>query len=180
MLSHCAERNAQSQRRHDEQQIPECRFGHARKPKSRGYSFREKREREGHDPPPLCRTRTIRKSGTNGSGTASDRVNLLHETSRDKRSRLRTAGNSKMRGRPFKKGRSGNPGGRPKVVSEIQALAREKSPGMIEILEEIARSAKSHPQARVAAARELLTVAMANLCSLRRSPRWKLTSVRRT
>jgi len=49
-----------------------------------------------------------------------------------------------MRGRPFKKGRSGNPGGRPKVVSEIQALAREKSPGMIEILEEIARHGLSY------------------------------------
>ena len=61
-----------------------------------------------------------------------------------------------MRGRPFKKGQSGNPGGRPKVLGDIQALAREKSPRMIEILEDIADNAKSHPQARVAAARELL------------------------
>jgi hypothetical protein len=28
------------------------------------------------------------------------------------------------RGRPFKKGESGNPGGRPKVTAELRALAR--------------------------------------------------------
>jgi hypothetical protein len=36
---------------------------------------------------------------------------------------LRTARN-RMRGRPFKKGESGNRGGRPKVIAELRALAR--------------------------------------------------------
>jgi hypothetical protein len=36
---------------------------------------------------------------------------------------LRTARN-RMRGRPFKKVESGNPGGRPKVIAELRALAR--------------------------------------------------------
>jgi hypothetical protein len=31
-----------------------------------------------------------------------------------------------MRGRPFKKGESGNPGGRPKVTAELRELAREQ------------------------------------------------------
>jgi hypothetical protein len=38
----------------------------------------------------------------------------------------------------------------------MQTLAREKSPGMIEILSEIAHNAKSHPQATVGVAREVL------------------------
>jgi hypothetical protein len=34
----------------------------------------------------------------------------------------------KPRGRPFKPGQCGNPGGRPKIVDEIKALAREHGP----------------------------------------------------
>ena len=61
------------------------------------------------------------------------------------------------KGRPFQKGTSGNPGGRPKVLGDVQELAREK----------IARSnqhacgrscddEKAPPAARVAAANSLL------------------------
>ena len=35
---------------------------------------------------------------------------------------------------PFEKGKSGNPGGRPKLVGEVQALAREYTKQAIETL----------------------------------------------
>jgi hypothetical protein len=60
-----------------------------------------------------------------------------------------------MRGRPFKKGESGNPGGRPKVIGELQALAREHAPDAIKELARLATKAKGET-ARVAAIRELL------------------------
>ena len=43
------------------------------------------------------------------------------------------------KGRPFVKGVSGNPGGRPKVLGDVQELARQKSP------EAIIRDAKAPP-----------------------------------
>jgi len=60
-----------------------------------------------------------------------------------------------MRGRPFKKGESGNPGGRPKVIADLRALARAYAPDAIEELARLAIKAKSEA-ARVAAMRELL------------------------
>jgi hypothetical protein len=62
---------------------------------------------------------------------------------------------TKQIGRPFPAGVSGNPGGRPRGVSEIQALARSKAPRAIEILHEIAENGKSE-SARVAASVALL------------------------
>jgi Family of unknown function (DUF5681) len=35
-------------------------------------------------------------------------------------------------GKPFQKGRSGNPGGRPKVVAEVKELARQHTGKAIE------------------------------------------------
>jgi hypothetical protein len=58
--------------------------------------------------------------------------------------------------RKAKRGQSGNPGGRPRILRDIQEIARQKSPGMLDILADIAHNAQSQPQARVAAARELL------------------------
>jgi hypothetical protein len=55
----------------------------------------------------------------------------------------------------FEKGQSGNPGGRPKDLKEIQALAREKSPMALETLAQIASAGKTEP-ARVAAANAIL------------------------
>ena len=60
-----------------------------------------------------------------------------------------------MRGRPFKKGESGNPGGRPKVIAELRELARAQAPDATKELARLAIKAKSET-ARVAAIRELL------------------------
>lgn len=60
------------------------------------------------------------------------------------------------KGRPFPKGISGNPGGRPKVLGEVQELARQKSPEAVNTLSNIMHDEKAPPAARVAAANALL------------------------
>jgi|SRR5207245_4315903 hypothetical protein len=55
----------------------------------------------------------------------------------------------------FKPGQSGNPGGRPKVVAEVQELARQHAPAAITELARLATKAKNE-STRVAAIRELL------------------------
>ena len=67
---------------------------------------------------------------------------------------LRTASNS-ITGRPFAKGTSGNPGGRPRVIAELRDLARRQAPDAIKELGRLALKAKSET-ARIAAIRELL------------------------
>jgi Family of unknown function (DUF5681) len=57
---------------------------------------------------------------------------------------------------PFEKGKSGNPGGRPKVVGEVQALAREYTKEAVETLRDIMLDKKAPPAARVAAANSIL------------------------
>lgn len=54
----------------------------------------------------------------------------------------------------FKKGQSGNPGGRPKAVKEIKALAQQQSKAAIKRLTEWMQS--NEPKASVAAAIALL------------------------
>lgn len=56
---------------------------------------------------------------------------------------------------PFEKGESGNPGGRPKALKEIQELARSHSPMAIKTLAKIATKGISEP-ARVAACNAIL------------------------
>ena len=51
------------------------------------------------------------------------------------------------KGRPFKPGQSGNPGGRPRVLRDVQELARQKSPEEIEALSNIMRDEKADPSA---------------------------------
>jgi Family of unknown function (DUF5681) len=55
----------------------------------------------------------------------------------------------------FKKGVSGNPGGRPKTIGEVQELARQHTPLAIQTLASIAAGGKNET-ARVAAADKLL------------------------
>src|SRR6185503_7864885 len=60
------------------------------------------------------------------------------------------------KGRPFTKGISGNPGGRPRVLADVQELARERSPEALNLLANVMRDEKAPPAARVAAANALL------------------------
>ena len=60
------------------------------------------------------------------------------------------------KGRPFEKGVSGNPGGRPRVLGDVQELARQQSPQAINTLADIMSDEKAPPAARVAAANALL------------------------
>ena len=48
-------------------------------------------------------------------------------------------------GKPFKKGQSGNPGGRPKVVAEVKELARAHTGEAIETLVSIMTNHKAAP-----------------------------------
>ena len=59
-------------------------------------------------------------------------------------------------GRPFQPGQSGNPGGMPKGVAELRALARAHTADAIAALVEIVTDAKKPPAARVSAAQVLL------------------------
>ena len=56
----------------------------------------------------------------------------------------------------FKPGKSGNPGGRKKIVGEVMELAREASPEAIATLKRIASDTNAPPAAQVSAAIALL------------------------
>lgn len=56
----------------------------------------------------------------------------------------------------FKPGQSGNPGGRPKAIAEVQKLARECTPEAFETLRTVMRNKKASDAARVAAADKIL------------------------
>ena len=59
-------------------------------------------------------------------------------------------------GRPFVKGQTGNPGGRPKAEVDVVAIARRNGPEAIQMLAEIMRNPKASESARVSAANSLL------------------------
>jgi hypothetical protein len=65
------------------------------------------------------------------------------------------ASNREKKKMKFRKGQSGNPGGRPKVLGDVQELARQHAPRIIVELARLALKAKSET-ARIAAIRELL------------------------
>lgn len=56
----------------------------------------------------------------------------------------------------FKKGQSGNPGGKPKELKEIQLEARKMSLAALKTLETVCKNSKSPAAARVAAANAIL------------------------
>ena len=56
----------------------------------------------------------------------------------------------------FQKGQSGNPGGRPKALREVEEVARSHSPLALKTLAEIAKNEDAPPAARVSAASILL------------------------
>jgi len=60
------------------------------------------------------------------------------------------------KGRPFQKGISGNPGGRPPQDPEVRALCEKFTPAAIATLAEIMGNKKAQPSARVAAAMAIL------------------------
>ena len=57
---------------------------------------------------------------------------------------------------PFKKGKSGNPGGRSRALRDVQELARDKSTDAINTLTAIMGDIAAPPAARVAAANSIL------------------------
>jgi hypothetical protein len=59
-------------------------------------------------------------------------------------------------GRPFQKGQSGNPGGKPKAIKAVEELARSHTADAIGTLAEIMKNSEAPAAARVTAASTLL------------------------
>ena len=82
------------------------------------------------------------------------------------------------KGRPIRKGVSGNPGGRPKVLGDVQELARQKSPEAIETLSKSCATRKRHQLHESLLLMRCLIGAMASQPSRSRRPWPKWTRAR--
>lgn len=71
------------------------------------------------------------------------------------RKQLAENSGEQRRGRPFRKGQSGNPGGRPKVAAEIRDLAQQHGPDAVKKLVALMKSA-AREDVQVRAAEALL------------------------
>ena len=67
---------------------------------------------------------------------------------------MEQATKAKPRGRPFPKGVSGNPGGRPKTIPEVKEILKAASPDAARTLVELLNSEKD--SIRLAAAQDIL------------------------
>lgn len=56
----------------------------------------------------------------------------------------------------WQRGQSGNPRGRPRVITEVRDLARQHTEGAVAVLVSVMTNPKEPPAARVAAARLIL------------------------
>src|SRR5262249_57144551 len=102
---------------------------------------------------PFCAMRLARRLDFMRGQAPRDRGETINFRNL-KRSQQR--GNSMTIGRPFQKGQSGNPGGRPKEIAEVKELARQHTPAAIEVLASIMHNTKASDAARVSAASALL------------------------
>src|SRR5262249_60328523 len=71
------------------------------------------------------------------------------------------------KGRPFPKGVSGNPGGRPRQDPGVRALCEKFTPDAIETLAEIMQDRDSQPSPRVSAAMAILKKTLPDLASVK-------------
>lgn len=67
-----------------------------------------------------------------------------------------TQGENRPIGRPFPKGQSGNPGGRPREVGDLRSLAREHTQEALDTLTAIMQDDNVSPATRVSAACAIL------------------------
>ncbi len=63
---------------------------------------------------------------------------------------------AKPRGKPFPKGQSGNPGGRPKTDPEVKALLKGATPAAAQLLIQLMEDPDNRPELRKACAESIL------------------------
>jgi hypothetical protein len=84
---------------------------------------------------------------------------------------------AKPRGRPFRPGQSGNPGGRPKVLAEVRDLARASTLEALETIRHLMADEKIPPAIRLSAAEALLDRAWGKSATVQPSdlnrPAWR-------